>query len=292
MNFNIIYPKITLNRVNKYSQEKLNEFKSKVDKTWSEAHAVYMGYNDKYMACVGWGVLAAMSLAFLLTTALVGLIYPDMSKYHILPIVSSITFILCTIHVFFAIKKILYNREMNTKIEQSLDTILKILADYSIYPVLDEDTAWRSIIREQIEMREAYFDDLDAWKIVLWSKGAEYYDETLKNIETLQQIGLNNIIYSNISITNDYELFCPCAVLTETLNNYTLTRYNLYLSKVYEDLGSAKNVIRTVLEKPNEVNIDLGYLDDVFAKCNKSDGFTPNITEESRRICAEILTRI
>lgn len=289
MNFNIIYPKITLNQVNKYSQEKLDEFKSKVDETWAEAHNAYKKYIQTSNTCDFWGDLAILALVIWFAIGIGCLIFSNLTLFIAVSVIASL---ICVIHIVTAIIKINTSKKIEVQFNEALDFVLKTLDTYSIYPVLDKNTAWRNIIKSEMEQRPNYSDSLDAWKIVLWSKGAEYYDETLKNIETLQQIGLNNITYSNISITNDYALFCPCAVLTETLNNYTLTRYNLYLSKVYEDLGSAKNVIRTVLEKPNEVNIDLGYLDDVFAKCNKSDGFTPNITEESRRICAEILTRI
>ena len=289
MNFNIIYPKITLNQVNKYSQEKLDEFKVKVDETWAETHNAYKKYMQTSNTCDFWGDLAILALVIWFAIGIGCLIFSNLTLFIVVSVIASL---ICVIHIVTAIIKINDSKKIEVQFNEALDFVLKILDTYSIYPVLDKNTAWRNIIKSEMEQRPNYSDSLDAWKIILWSKGAEYYDETLKNIETLQQIGLNNITYSNISITNDYELFCPCAVLTETLNNYTLTRYNLYLSKVYEDLGSAKNVIRTVLEKPNEVNIDLGYLDDVFAKCNKSDGFTPNITEESRRICAEILTRI
>lgn len=289
MNFNIIYPKITLNCVNKYSQEKLDEFKSKVDETWAETHNAYKKYMKTCNICNFWGDLAILALVVWFAMLIGCLIFSNLILFIIVSVIASL---ICAIHVVTAIIKINTDKKTNAQFNEALDFVLKILDTYSIYPVLDKNTAWRNIIKSEMQQHPNYSDSLDAWKIVLWSKGAEHYDETLKNIETLQQIGLNNITYSNISIDNEHNLFCPYVVLTETLNNYTLTRYNLYLSKVYEDLGSAKNVIRKVLEKPNEVNIDLGYLDDVFAKCNKPNGFTPNITEESRRICAEILTSI
>lgn len=267
MKLNIVNPKITSDKINEYSKEKLNEFKSKVDKTWSEAHAVYMEYNDKYMACVGSAVIATISLTLLFSIALVSLISQDKSSI-VLPIISAITFIICSIHVFFAIKKILYIKEMNAKIEQSLDTILKILADYSIYPVLDEDTAWRSIIREQIEKKEAYPDVLDAWKIVLWGKDVEHYEDTLNNIETLNKIGLDNIIYDNIKILDGRDKYYgPYVILKENLNGYNLNSYSLYLSTFKKTRSEAKDIIRKALEVKDEITIDLSYLDKWFDKC-------------------------
>lgn len=266
MKLNIVNPKITSDKINEYSKEKLIEFKSKVDKTWSEAHEAYMEYNNKFMTCVGWGVIATILLTLLISVSCVGLIYQDKSSI-ILPIISAITFIVCSIHVFFAIKKILYKKEMEAKIEQCIDYTLKILADYSIYPVLDKTTAWRSIIREQIENKEAYPDVLDAWKIVLWGKDIEHYENTLDNIKTLNKIGFDNIIYDNIKILDDRDGYHgPYVILKENLNGYNLNSYSLYLSAFKKTKSEAKDVIRKALEVKGEIKIDLSYLDKWFDK--------------------------
>lgn len=267
MKININYPKITANKVNDYAKETLNEFKSKVDKTWAEAHSAYKNYMHTDSVCDFWGSVSVLALVAWFAVGMISLIYSTLTVFIV---ASAIANLICAIHIVTAIIKINTRNKMNAQVNEALDFILKILDTYSIYPVLDENTCWRSLIREQIEMEEAYSDDLDAWKIVLWGQHVSYYERTINNIETLNEIGFDNILFKNIEILDDRgrdKYYGPYAILKENLNGYELNSYSLYLSAFKKTRNDAKDIIRTALTVKDEITIDLSYLDKWFDKC-------------------------